>query len=377
MGVPLPFRPGDAVPMFRARASNGNPGYDFGTVAGRYVALGFLGSASEETVRQAMAVVLRHRHLFDDRRASFFGISVDPADEASGRLREALPGLRFFWDQDRTISRRFGALRELPDGAAAAYRCFWLVLDPMLRVLASAPLAEVERVLRLIAELPPLDGHAGCELHAPVLILPRVFEPDFCRRLINLYERHGGRESGFMREVGGKTTAVLDHGFKRRADYDVADETVRRAARARIQRRVVPAIEQAFQFRVTRMERYIVACYDAERGGHFRAHRDNTTKGTAHRRFAVTINLNADEFQGGELRFPEFGARAYRAPTGGAVVFSCSLLHEVLPVTAGRRFAFLPFLYDEAAARVRLENNRYLDDNVGADRLDSAARAPA
>ena len=42
MGVPPPFRPGDAVPMFQARASNGNPSYDFGTVAGRYVALGFL-----------------------------------------------------------------------------------------------------------------------------------------------------------------------------------------------------------------------------------------------------------------------------------------------------------------------------------------------
>ena len=375
MGVPLPFRPGDAVPMFRARASNGNPSYDFGTVAGRYVVLGFLGSASAEPVRQAMAVVLDHRHLFDDRRASFFGISVDPADEASGRLRAALPGVRFFWDHDRTISRRFGALRDAANGEV--YQSFWLVLDPMLRVLASAPLAEVERVLRLVAGLPPPDGHAGCELHAPVLILPRVFEPEFCRQLIELYQRHGGRESGFMREVGGKTTAVLDRGFKRRADYAIADETVRRAARERIQRRVVPAIAQAFQFQITRMERYIVACDDAECGGHFRAHRDNTTKGTAHRRFAVTINLNADEFEGGELRFPEFGARAYRAPTGGAVVFSCSLLHEVLPVTAGRRFAFLPFLYDEAAARVRLENNQYLHDAVGAYRLDSAAGPPA
>jgi len=377
MGVPPPFRPGDAVPIFRARASNGNPSYDFGTVAGRYVALGFLGSAGEEPVRQAMAVVLRNRHLFDDRQASFFGISVDPADETSGRLREALPGIRFFWDQDRTISRRFGALREMPDGAAPVYRCFWLVLDPMLRVLASAPLDEAERVLRLIAELPAQDAHAGCELHAPVLMLPRVFEPDFCRQLIERYQRHGGSESGFMREVDGKTTAVLDHGFKRRADYDIDDDTIRRAARERIQRRVVPAIEQAFQFGVTRMERYIVACYDAESGGHFRAHRDNTTKGTAHRRFAVTINLNTDEFQGGELRFPEFGARAYRAPTGSAVVFSCSLLHEVLPVTSGRRFAFLPFLYDEAAARLRLENNRHLGDSVAAYRLDNPARGPA
>jgi predicted 2-oxoglutarate/Fe(II)-dependent dioxygenase YbiX len=34
-------------------------------------------------------------------------------------------------------------------------------------------------------------------------------------------------------------------------------------------------------------------------------------------------------------------------------VFSASLLHEVTPVTAGRRFACLPFLFDEAAATLR------------------------
>jgi predicted 2-oxoglutarate/Fe(II)-dependent dioxygenase YbiX len=109
------------------------------------------------------------------------------------------------------------------------------------------------------------------------------------------------------------------------------------------------------------MERYIVCCYAAEDGGHFRAHRDNTTKGTAHRKFAVTINLNTEEYEGGALRFPEFGDRQYRPPTGGAVVFSCSLLHEALPVTAGERFAFLPFLYDEAGAKLRDENLKFVD----------------
>ena len=49
---------------------------------------------------------------------------------------------------------------------------------------------------------------------------------------------------------------------------------------------------------MTRIERYIIACYDAATGGHFAAHRDNTTPGTAHWRFAVTINLN-DDFVGG------------------------------------------------------------------------------
>ena len=67
----------------------------------------------------------------------------------------------------------------------------------------------------------------------------------------------------------------------------------------------------------------------------------------------MTINLNAGDYDGGDLRFPEYGPRTYRAPTGGAIVFSCSLLHEATPVTRGTRYAFLPFLYDDAAARLR------------------------
>ena len=58
------------------------------------------------------------------------------------------------------------------------------------------------------------------------------------------------------------------------------------------------------------------------------------------------------------MGFPEYGSRSYKAPPGGAVVFSCSLLHAVSQVTEGRRYAFLPFLYDDEAAKVREANNR-------------------
>ncbi len=126
-----------------------------------------------------------------------------------------------------------------------------------------------------------------------------------------------------------------------------------------------------FRFRATRMERYLIACYAAG-AGHFRPHRDNTTMGTAHRQFAVTVNLN-DDFEGGDLRFPEFGPRTYRAPAGGAIIFSCSLLHEATPVTKGRRFAFLPFLYDEAAAKLREENDRFLEHKRAPYRAGSAS----
>ena len=33
-------------------------------------------------------------------------------------------------------------------------------------------------------------------------------------------------------------------------------------------------------------------------------------------------------------------------------------------VTRGERFAFLPFLYDDAAAKIREANNKYLDESL-------------
>jgi predicted 2-oxoglutarate/Fe(II)-dependent dioxygenase YbiX len=209
---------------------------------------------------------------------------------------------------------------------------------------------------------------------APVLVLPNVFERAFCDELIALYEAKGGAESGFMRDVDGRTVAVHDHGHKRRRDYVIEDAAVIEATRQRVRRRIVPEILKAHQFAVTRMERYLVACYAAEDEAHFRAHRDNTTKGTAHRRFAVSIGLN-DDYDGGELAFPEFGPRPYRIPPGCALVFSCSLLHAVSTVTRGRRYAFLPFLYDDAAARIREANSGYLDDERGAYRADMRERS--
>jgi predicted 2-oxoglutarate/Fe(II)-dependent dioxygenase YbiX len=38
------------------------------------------------------------------------------------------------------------------------------------------------------------------------------------------------------------------------------------------------------------------------------------------------------------------------------------MLHAVSPVTKGRRFAFLPFLYDDAAARLREANHPSLGE---------------
>jgi len=360
--------PGDPFPWF-VLPSTDNPRYAFHSVAGRYVLLGFIGSAARPETAAALEAVRARRALFDDDFACFFGISVDAADKEEGRLQAELPGIRFLFDLDGQVSREAGVIREdaVQDGLSV-FRSCWVLLDPMLRVIEARPLAEAEAILDRLAALPPPVEHAGFELPPPVLVVPRVFEPEFCRALIAHYEARGGEPSGFMREVDGRTVGVFDPAMKRRKDCIIEDEALKQGARARILRRIVPEIRKVHHFDVTRMERYIVACYDSSERGHFAAHRDNTTSGTAHRRFAVTINLNAEGFEGGELRFPEYGRRSWKAPTGGAVVFSCSLLHQALPVTGGVRYAFLPFLYDEAAARLREANNQKLGEGVGAYR---------
>ncbi|MDQ1818079.1 redoxin domain-containing protein [Massilia sp. CCM 9210] len=365
--------PGDPTLEFSARTSS-NPRYHFHTVAGRYVVLSFLGSAAHPSVQQAVAHIHARPQRFDDAKLCFFGVSIDQSDETAGRLRDTIPGIRYLWDFDRKVSHAYGALESATglQGQSMQYQPFTLVLDPMLRVLAHIPMLPVERhnqaLDHILATLPPVADHAASPLCAPVLILPRVLEPELCSELVQLYRREGGEASGFMREIHGKTVAVMDNSFKRRKDFAFDTqpqfEKLRAAIRARLLRRLVPEIRRAFQFQVTRMERYVVACYDSTEGGLFRPHKDNTTLGTAHRRFACTINLNAGEYEGGNLRFPEFGPQTYRAPTGGAVVFSCSLLHEATPVISGTRYAFLPFFYDDAAARIRQKNLHSLTGEV-------------
>lgn len=346
-----PIRPilfGEPLPLLHA-ASNRNGKFALGSLGGRFVLICAIKGVNSDAAKAALAAIPREPRHETQRLLAIF-----TAGETNADLETLAASRLVFNDPDAAQASGLFDPRE-PEGR-------WVLLDPSLRVLATWRLADAEAALRTFHAAPPPDQHAGAG-GAPVLVAPNVFEPGFCARLVQYHKDHGATHSGVtLQDDTGRTYVALDDAFKRRRDCLIEDAALRDAAMKRIYWRLAPMIERAFMWRPTRMERHLVACYDAESGGFFKPHRDNTTNGTAHRRFAVTINLNASDYEGGDLRFPEFGSRTYRAPTGGAVVFSCGLLHEATPVSKGERYAFLPFLYDDAAAKVREANNKFLDE---------------
>jgi len=366
--LPRPFEP---APDFTAREMS-NDSYHFSTVAGRNVVLFFFGSRGNPRTSQMLDAVLAGQDRFNDHQACFFGVTVDPEDITKKRLQTRIPGIRYFLDFDFKVSRLYGAMRE-DFQKTKLYNPISFVLDPALRVLAIIPVespeVHAEELFRVLDAQPAIETPklAIEQSPPPVLIVPRIFEPELCERLIAYYKEQGSHDSGFMTEANGKTVLMVDHGRKRRSDCLLEDEELRSSVRFRILNRLVPEIKKAFYFQVTRMERYLIACYDGETGDYFSSHRDNTTKGTAHRRFAVSLALNTGEYEGGGLQLPEYSSRVYSPPTGGGLVFCCSLQHRAMPVRNGKRYMFLPFLYDDDAAQLREANLKYLDPDLRND----------
>lgn len=230
-------------------------------------------------------------------------------------------------------------------GQTAGLRSRVLVLDPNQRIAGTfdtRPLLSAAEGMAALADSVRSNGGAGQVIAtpmAPVLVLPRIFEPDFCTQVIRLWEKGDHKDSGVSSRYGNVGVAEL----KRTEDYMVSEPMMQKAISDRLAYRVGPELTKAFAFdRQFTFDAHVVLSYSVDGGHFFGAHRDNGAPTTADRAFAVSLNLN-DDFDGGELIFPEYAGLKVSPPAGAAAVFSCSVLHEALPVTRGRRFVLTTF----------------------------------
>ncbi len=327
-------------------------------VAGRPVVLVFLRGTAKSAARAQLLGFRDRYEAFTAAGALVVAITRQPIGiNASEREEEGLP-FRLLADLVGDISRGYAAMagcRDEPEMLTCvltpALKISRFLVAPAVRDQAAAALAEVERLTA-----PRIA--AAAVMHPPILQIPGVLSPEECRFLIALHDRPGTRwnEPDDPDDLYDFKIRVGDHRRADRVDYVINDPEIQAFLDRALNRRIAPEIKKAFQYKVTRREAYHLACYQGLRGGFSIGHRDNSTAALAHRRFALSLSLNHEEYEGGELVFREYGEQRYRLPTGAALIFSSSLLHEILTVTRGRRFVLLSHLYGDDGERPRGAN---------------------
>jgi peroxiredoxin/predicted 2-oxoglutarate/Fe(II)-dependent dioxygenase YbiX len=345
--LPLNARPleaGDPAPHVIALDERGERAYsNADLVTGRPLLLLFCPSDAEPGAE--LLAAFRDRGVeFAALEADIHAVSRRPI-EANRAAHAALQlPFKLLTDATGDIFRTYGA-----DAGPLA-----VVLDPNHRVARmlrdSAPADLADAVLAFLRAAFPPRG-LSVQAQAPILLLPRVLGEEDCARLVELFHRpvnvwatDGFRSEGHTKEQGD---FKVDHAgvYGQLTEYVVRDPVAQQFLDQRFNRRVAPEMRKAFQTGVTQREHYRIARYDSSAGGVLHPHRDNATKETAHRRFTMTINLNAGEYEGGALRFREYGDHFYEVERGTAVVWSATLLHEVMPVTKGARFVLGVHMY--------------------------------
>lgn len=301
-------------------------------IAGKPLLLLFHAAGSGSDFARDVASFAAEKDELDRLGCSVFAVSRGGAADVS-----PLPLLT---DAAGDVFRAYG-IRSAPCSTVA------VLVNPNTKIAfisdeGSSP--DPGRVIEEIGRIRDARSATPLSAHPPVLIVPMALSATDCAFLVRLWHRlhaqHG--ESGHSEVDPACVTFLREYG--RVQQYHIEDKQLLESLDAKLARRIMPEIVKAFESQATQREGLVISRYDSGEGGMLQPHRDCSSPETAHRRFTLTVALN-DDFVGGELRFREYGDQTYRLPIGTAALFTCALMHEVLPVTSGSRFALVTHLW--------------------------------
>jgi predicted 2-oxoglutarate/Fe(II)-dependent dioxygenase YbiX len=233
-----------------------------------------------------------------------------------------------------------------------------VVVDRNMRAIAlvdgEGEAAMAEAALASIMAM-PTETARTILLPAPVLHIPDIFSDGFCRALIDHFEASAHTVGGMASiDAQGNEIHKIDESKKKREDCVLApDSPLGQRALDALARICLPEMKKAFHVDISHTDRILIARYD-DTGGYFRRHRDNAAESVAFRQFAISVNLNSEDYEGGYLLFPEYNSHRYKPGRGAGVIFSSSLLHEATPIVKGRRYVLLTFLHNAEGEARRL-----------------------
>lgn len=344
------LEPGDPVAPFILPDASGTQWSPLDNdIAGKPLLLLLHLAGTEAEVLQGLSPYLALKDQLHSLGCTTFALTcADIAPQlcaALPRSEDGKPIVTVLTDGTGEVFRAYGLDPTSSSSAVPGPSLIALLLNANLKVAfigASPPGPQrmIEELQRQARARPPIP----LSTHPPILLVPMTLSPADCTNLVQFWHgldhEHDARGHS---DVDANCISFL-HEYGRVKQYLVEHPTLKKALDTKISRRLIPEISKAFDTRAPQRENWALSCYDAADSGRLGPHRDCASPETQHRRFTVSIALN-DTFQGGALRFREYGEQTYNLPIGTAAVFSAALLHEVLPITAGRRFTLLTHLY--------------------------------
>lgn len=145
-----------------------------------------------------------------------------------------------------------------------------------------------------------------------------------------------------------KNNVFIDEHRKIRYDYTLNDDECA----------VIDNLVTKSNCGCTMRERWRILYYDGDEDKKcFRDAHTDWTKFSCHRKKSIIIGLtDPNMYEGGTLHFKN-NHLSYKIEYNSAIIFDSRLVHEVLPVTKGKRYVLQAFLFDEDGWNERKNNN--------------------
>jgi len=178
-----------------------------------------------------------------------------------------------------------------------------------------------------------------------------IFTPEECKKIIEIGT--SGKDAspltyGIVGDMNGTTDDLEKVAKVRRSPIawirsDVPDN---RWIFERITANLININNQFFNYELTDIQSLQFTSYDGKEKGFYGKHIDMMYKGTGTRKLSITIQLSDDkDYEGGDLLLhykdqPDVGFRNL----GTATFFPSWMLHEVTPVTKGKRYSLVAWV---------------------------------
>src|SRR5260370_29965221 len=273
----LSLRPGDRLPDFALADLDGKLRKLIWSFTGEPVALMVIDDLRTLDGEQFTAFLARCR---DAATVAVVACSNPVAAAAPlwAKLGTTDDGPLLLCDSERKFVPALLAPGGVALGPAGSLRLRVIVLDPTQRVAETfdtRPRLAAAESIGALADSVRSDAGAGQVIGsamAPVLVLPRVFEPDFCIQVIRLWQKGDHQDSGVSSRYGN--VGVLE--LKRTEDYMVVEPMMQKAISDRLAWRIGPELIKVFAFdREFSFDPHVVLPYSPEAHHFFRAHPAN------------------------------------------------------------------------------------------------------